>query len=52
MSQIEIAPSQNRIGLWTYLETELLKNNAFLLPLRLFIGLGWLRADSVPRHRD
>ncbi|MCB0133176.1 MAG: hypothetical protein KDD78_20075 [Caldilineaceae bacterium] len=44
MSQIEIAPSQNRIWLWEYLETELLKSNAFLLPLRLFIGLGWLRA--------
>ncbi|MEM7129355.1 MAG: DoxX family protein [Chloroflexota bacterium] len=30
--------------LWTYLETELHKGNALLLPLRLFIGLGWLRA--------
>ncbi len=26
------------------MEAELLKANAFLLPLRLFIGLGWLRA--------
>ena len=30
--------------IWTYLEAELLKGNALLLPLRLFIGLGWMRA--------
>lgn len=29
---------------WALLRTELARNNAFLLPLRLFIGLGWLRA--------
>jgi len=40
------------------LEAELLKENAFLLPLRLFIGLGWLRAgvekmiDPVWRSGD
>jgi len=37
---------QNFSLLLSYLETELLKSNAFLLPLRLFIGLGWLRAGA------
>ncbi len=32
------------VRLWAYLEAELVKRNAFLLPLRLFIGLGWMRA--------
>jgi uncharacterized membrane protein YphA (DoxX/SURF4 family) len=44
MSQILSNPSSHRLRLWAYLEAELLKGNAFLLPLRLFIGLGWLRA--------
>ncbi len=44
MSQILSNPSSDRLRLWAYLEAELLKGNAFLLPLRLFIGLGWLRA--------
>lgn len=44
MSQIQITAPVNRFRFWAYLETELLKSNAFLLPLRLFIGLGWLRA--------
>lgn len=44
MAQILSAPSLDRLRLWTLLETELLKANAYLLPLRLFIGLGWLRA--------
>ncbi len=30
--------------LWAWLEAELLLSNALLLPMRLFIGLGWLRA--------
>lgn len=44
MSQILSNPVSDRLRLWTYVEAELLKGNAFLLPLRLFIGLGWLRA--------
>lgn len=44
MSQIVSNPVSERLRLWDYLEAELQKRNAFLLPLRLFIGLGWLRA--------
>ena len=48
MSQILLNRPSSRRGyslwLWALLETELLKGNAFLLPLRLFMGLGWLRA--------
>ena len=44
MTQILSKPFPARLQLWAYLETELQKTNAFLLPLRLFIGLGWLRA--------
>ncbi|MEM7126860.1 MAG: sulfite exporter TauE/SafE family protein [Chloroflexota bacterium] len=34
------------LRLWSYLEREMMKGAAFLLPLRLFIGLGWLRAGA------
>lgn len=44
MSQTLSTPSTEHHRLWTYLQAELLKEHAFLLPLRLFIGLGWLRA--------
>lgn len=44
MLQMLTKPFPDRLPLWAYLETELQKTNAFLLPLRLFIGLGWLRA--------
>ncbi len=37
------------VRLWAVLEAEILKKNAFLLPLRLFIALGWLRA-GVEKH--
>ncbi len=45
MSEIQAELSSDWTRLWTFLEAELLKENAFLLPLRLFIGLGWLRAS-------
>ena len=45
MSHILTNLSSGRTRFWSYLEAELLKENAFLLPLRLFIGLGWLRAS-------
>ncbi len=44
MTQLQHTRASYRLPLWEYLEAELLKANAFLLPLRLFIGLGWLRA--------
>lgn len=49
MSQLQLqhpyTHGQSRLAqLWAFLEAELLRGNAYLLPLRLFIGLGWLRA--------
>lgn len=44
MLQVTKTLPQHGAVLWTYLQTELQKGNALLLPLRLFIGLGWLRA--------
>lgn len=44
MTEIIDKPASSGAQLWSYLETELHKGNALLLPLRLFIGLGWLRA--------
>lgn len=46
MSQIQVTANYNRFRPWDYLQVELLKANAFLLPLRVFIGLGWLRAGA------
>jgi hypothetical protein len=33
-----------RQKVWCYLTGELQRSNAYLLPMRRFIGLGWLRA--------
>lgn len=44
MSQMLYERPTLSLQLWRYLEMELMRGNAFLLPLRLFIGLGWMRA--------
>ena len=44
MRQTSLGPRLKPAQLWKFLESDLLRSNAFLLPLRFFIGLGWLRA--------
>lgn len=45
MVRPDIAPATGA-RLWAWLESELRKRSAVLLPLRLFIALGWLRAGA------
>ena len=44
MSQLVIQDHGPRLSVWSILETQLKHGGALLLPLRIFIGLGWLRA--------